>query len=387
MKIDIEKHLSKRVQCPFCHSKNLSEAIPPHTNIMMPVLPVCVDTPREDDLFAPMNICICEDCGLITLKDIVDADFLYQIFHLDAIGKLWEGQHNSLFELIKKHHKGRRILEIGAGSGKIVEKLLSHYDDGIEVFEPLYFGPKENVVVHDGLFNSETAKELEGAFDTIVSCHTLEHFMEFNEYFENSRKALKDGGLLITTVPNQEYNFPRGFGNVINFEHTSVCINLHWIQLYTKYGFKIKEISFYRDYAIQIVGEKVDLPTEYALSDVKNYTREMVDQYGQRIIERINKVKTLAKPDKENWLFGASLIAHPLFAYGLDEKVFKGVLDNSPLKQNKRLYGTDLICRKPEDIIKEDRNDLRIFLNAVQFNQEIFEQIQKLNPETECIFL
>ncbi|MFA4960736.1 MAG: methyltransferase domain-containing protein [Candidatus Pacearchaeota archaeon] len=387
MKIEIAKHLTRRIECPFCHSKNLSEAIPPHANIMMPVLPVCVDTPKEEDEFAPMNICLCEDCGLITLKDIVDPEVLYKIFHADGIGKLWEGQYNSLFELIKKYHKGGRLLEIGAGPGKVIERLLKHYKTGVEVFDPLYFGPKENVVVHNGLFNSKTAKELEGTFDTIVSCHTLEHFMDYNEYFINARKALKDGGLLITTVPNQEYNFSKGFGNVINLEHTSVCTNLHWIQLYLKHGFKIKEISFYIDYAIQIVGEKTNEPAMFEISDLKEYTRRMIDQFGQRIIERINKVKTYAKPDKENWLFGASLIAHQLFAYGLDEKVFKGVLDNSPPKQNKRLYGTDLICRKPEDIIKSNSDNIRIFLNVVQFNQEVYEQIRGINKNIECVFL
>ncbi|MFH0712182.1 MAG: methyltransferase domain-containing protein [archaeon] len=387
MEKEISKHISQRTKCPACSSPNLSESIPPHVNIKMPILPICIDTPREDDKFAPINICICEDCGLITLKDIIDPEVLYEIFHADGIGKFWEAQYNSLFELIKKHHKSGRILEIGAGQGKITQRLLSYYSSGVEVFDPLYFGPRENVIVHNGLFNSKTAKELKEKFDTIISCHTLEHFMDFNEYFENSRKALKNGGLLITTVPNQEYNFSKGYGNVLNFEHTSVCTNLHWIQLHLKHGFHIKEISFYTDYSIQIVAEKIDHPSSYELSDMKEYTKKMIDQYGQRILERINKVKTFAKPDKENWLFGASLIAHPLFAYGLDEKIFKGVLDNSPPKQNKRLYGTNLICRKPEDIITKDRNNLRIFLNAVQFNQEISEQIKDINPNIECIFL
>lgn len=386
MKRDILNHISRRIECPACSSKNLSDSIPPHVNVKMPVLPICVNTPKEEDNFAPINICICNDCGLITLKDIINPEILYETFHAEGIGKLWEGQYRHLFELIKKHHKGGRLLEIGAGPGNVVKLLLNHYNSGVEVFDPLYLGPREGVKVHEKLFTEESAKELEGEFDTIVSCHALEHFPQFGEYFKNSWKALKMGGLLITTIPNQEYNFTKGLANVINFEHTSCCTNLHWFDLHTRHGFKIKEVSFYIDYSIQIVAEKVENPSSFKISNMKDYTFKMVEQYGKSVEERIKKVKLFAKPDKENWLFGASLFAHPLFAYGLDEKIFKGVLDNSILKQNKRLYGTDLVCRKPEEVIISGKH-LRIFLNVGQFNKEVFDQIKQLNPDTECIFL
>lgn len=386
MKEGIDKYIRKRTKCPLCLSSNLSKGIEPHVNLKFPLLPVCVDAPKEEDYLVPFTICMCEDCGLIMLEKIADPEILYKIFHSDGIGKVWDNHYNSFLNLIKEYHKSGRILEIGAGQGKLIKKLLGNYSFGIEVMDPLYEGPTEGVVVHRKLFNKNSADELEGQFDSIVSSHTLEHFVEFREYFENAWKALKPGGFLFTSIPNQESNFAKGYGNQLNFEHPSICTNAHWFYLHYKYGFVIRKVSFYLDHSIQIVAQKINPPIDYKV-DVKGLSEKILEQYAASIKERINKVKQFAKPDKENWIFGASNFTQPLFVYGLEETYFKGVLDNSPLKHNKRLYGTSLICRKPEEIVTSDKANLRIFLNLGQYNQEVFEQLKKLNPSVECIFL
>jgi hypothetical protein len=56
-------------------------------------------------------------------------------------------------------------------------------------------------------------------------------------------------------------------------------------------------------------------------------------------------------------------------------------MDNSPLKHNKRLYGTSLTCRKPEQVISEKGGGrLRVFLNIGQYNDEVGQQLKKLSP-------
>lgn len=386
MKEDISKYIELREKCPLCLSKDLSEGIPPHVNLKFPLLPVCVDTPKEEDHFVPFTICMCNNCGLIMLKKIVNPEILYKIFHSDGIGKVWDNHYDSFLNLIKEYHKSGRILEIGAGQGKLIKKLLMNYNSGIEVMDPLYEGPTEGVKLHSALFTRDSVGELKGQFDSIVSSHTLEHFTEFKEYFENAWKALKPNGFLFTSVPNQESNFAKGYGNQLNFEHPSICTNLHWISLHYKYGFIVRKVSLYLDHSIQIVAQKVENPVEYKI-DVRTFSEKLLEQYLKSIIERMDKIKQFAKPDKENWIFGASNFSQPLFVYGFDENYFKGVLDNSPLKHNKRLYGTNLICRKPEEIVTPEKDNLRIFLNLGQYNPEVSEQLISLNSNVEIIFL
>lgn len=76
--------------------------------------------------------------------------------------------------------------------------------------------------------------------------------------------------------------------------------------------------------------------------------------------------------------------------YGLEEQLFAGVLDNSPLKHGKRLYGCGLICRKPADVVTgRDASalPLRVFLNIGCYNEEVRSQLLALNAEVECIVL
>ncbi|MFB5638011.1 MAG: class I SAM-dependent methyltransferase, partial [Nitrosarchaeum sp.] len=377
MEEDISKYIHERKKCPLCLSENISPPIAPHIDLQFPILPVCVDTPVEEDNFAPFNICICDHCGLILLREIVDPEILYKIFHSDGIGKVWDEHYSKFAELIKKHCPEGKILEIGAGQGKLITKLLQKYSSGIEVIDPLYQGPTDNVKVHRELLNDSVCQGLVEQFDAVVSSHTLEHFIEFNEYFKNAWKILKKDGLLCTSIPNQELGFLRGYGNQLNFEHPSICLNPHWNLLHYQNGFEIKEISFFRDHSIQFVAKKIDKKIEHEVN-IKEFSEKVVEQYANSISERIDKIKQFAKPDKENWLFGASNLSQPLFVYGLKEDYFKGVLDNSPLKHNKRLYGTNLICKNPEEIVKKG-SDLRIFLNIAHYNKEVFDQIKNLD--------
>lgn len=381
----IEKHIYSREKCPLCLSRNLSEPISPHKDLKFPVLPVCVETPREEDNFAPFNIGMCNECGLILLKEVVNPEILYKIFHSDGIGKVWEEHYAKFAKLIRKHNQKGKLLEIGAGQGKLIKKLLEMNFSEIEVMDPQYEGPIENVKLHKELLTNDSAQKLNEEFDAVVSSHTLEHFLEFKEYFENSWKVLKKGGLLFTSIPNQELGFSKGYGNMLNYEHPSVCMNAHWFYLHYKYGFMIREISFFQDHSVQIVAEKMEGPINQEV-DVKELSKKVLDSYWNNIKERIDKVRKFAKEDKENWIFGASNLSQPLFMYGLKETHFKGVLDNSPLKHNKRLYGTNLICRKPEEVLKENSN-IRVFLNLAHYNQEVFEQLKSLNPNVECVFL
>ena len=376
-------HTSRRDRCPSCGDKSISAPIAPHVELRFPLLPVCVDTPREHDLFAPFTICLCEACGLIILRDTVDPQVLYQIFHSDGIGPTWDAQYESFAELIAKHHGAGRILEIGAGQGKLIRKLQSRGMRDIEVIDPVYEGPKDGVTVHDALLNPEVADDLAGQFAAVISSHTLEHFLEYNEYFRNAWTCLNSGGLLFTAVPNMEYGFSQGYGNMLNFEHPGICLNAHWLQLHYSNEFVVRELKFFRDHSVQIVAQKVATPVPFRI-DACGYARRVLDLYATSIARRIATIREKATPDKENWLFGASNFSQPLFMYGLEESHFVGIMDNSVHKHDKRLYGTGLVCRKPERIVGKRRN-LRVFLNLGHYNKEISEQLTALDPHVELV--
>ena len=107
---------------PACESPRLSAGLPPHVSLPYPLLSVCVNAPRSDDLVAPFTIALCEDCGLITLLDYVDPDVLYRTFHSDAVGQVWEQHYAAFAALIGARYKlgaAGRLVEVGADQGKL----------------------------------------------------------------------------------------------------------------------------------------------------------------------------------------------------------------------------------------------------------------------------
>ena len=371
--------------CPVCGSRDRTHMEIGAGEIFLPILPICVDTKREDDILFPIKLEVCNGCGLLYLSEVVDPKSLYQIFHSEAIGAVWGEEFEKFSKIIKENLDGRKVLEVGAGTGKLITKILGNGLD-ISVIDPSYSGPTENVHVYKELFNEEFAKKHTQEFDAVISEHTIEHFLEFQDYFKSARDVLKKGGKLFTSVPNQEFSFLQGQTNQINLEHTALCTNLHWIYLHAKWGFKIEKILFHRGHSIQLVSKMVSEIPEITLN-TKELSIEMSDRFSKLIKEKLEKVKRMATPDKENWIFGAANTTQWLFALGLDGNIIKGILDNSDLKRDKRLYGTNLFTKKPEEVVKRGRNNLRIFLNLGGYNKNVLKQIKNINSSVECVIL
>jgi histone acetyltransferase (RNA polymerase elongator complex component) len=68
--------------------------------------------------------------------------------------------------------------------------------------------------------------------------------------------------------------------------------------------------------------------------------------------------------------------------FGLDESKLVSALDNSPLKQGKRVYGTSLKVESPK-ILKE-KGKVNVILKVGMYNDEIKKDIlENINPDVE----
>lgn len=297
----------RRTQCPLCESTSLSAPCTPHVALRYPLLPVCVTTPQADDAWAPFTIVVCDACGLVTLLDYVEPEVIYKAFHNDGQGATWEAHYAAFAKLVAEHYTlgaAGRIVEVGAGQGKLLRILKPLCGGVMEVIDPQYEGEREGVTVHPMLLDATTSIALEGTFDAMVSSHTLEHFPEFNSYFAAARRALKPGGLLFTSVPNQEFGFAKAHGNMLSFEHPSVCTNLHWLALFYRNGFLVREVRLFRTHSLMVVAVRTEEPIAYRL-EAREHSLALLADYTAATEARIARIRDLARPDKENWLFGA----------------------------------------------------------------------------------
>lgn len=104
-----------------------------------------------------------------------------------------------------------KVLEIGSGSGGFLESLVDKTDEiiGLELNPYAISVCKERgLSVFNELIESHASHKAE-YYDVVCSFQVLEHVYDVRNFIEYSVKALKPGGKLIISVPNNEPYFLR----------------------------------------------------------------------------------------------------------------------------------------------------------------------------------
>ena len=104
--------------------------------------------------------------------------------------------------------------------------------------------------------------------------------------------------------------------------------------------------------------------------------------YHEDMIEEINS--KIQSHDGDIYLFGAHIFSQYLISFGLSTEKVICILDNSPIKIGKRLYGTNLKVNSPK-ILSDSSNPL-VILKAGVYNEEIKTGIlTNINSKTKFI--
>jgi hypothetical protein len=155
-----------------------------------------------------------------------------------------------------------------------------------------------------------------------------------------------------------------------------------------KTGFKIlKKESFGNHsffYSVQKVN-KIKLDSSISLiGKYKKYKKMFQDfiSYHEDMIEEINlKIRS---HDGDIYLFGAHIFSQYLISFGVSTDRIISILDNSPIKIGKRLYGTNLKVNSPK-ILSDSLNPM-VILKAGVYNDEIKQDIlENINSNTKFI--
>lgn len=352
-----------------------------------PIYMGCTNDPMEDDIFLDMKWTIDRDSGLIQLLDLVPLEILYSNQHMDSTGATWDIYNKKLSDYIIKERVGD-IIEIGGGSGKLAKKII---DDSKEKFNYTIVEPnpliKEsgNLKVIKDFFNS-SIKNNSGKIKTVVLSQVLEHAYEPEKFLLEIRKFLPINGKFIFGYPNLEYFFSNKHTNAINFEHTLLMTDYYVEYFLKKTGFKILKKENFDNHSFFYSAQKVS-KMQLDKLDTNNYIKfkKMFSQfidYHQEMIKNLNK--KIDNHKGEIFLFGAHIFSQYLLNFGLKTNKINSILDNSPIKIGKRLYGTSLNVESPKCLSKF-KNPL-VILKAGVYNEEIKRDIiNNINSNTKFI--
>lgn len=122
-------------------------------------------------------------------------------------GKLFLIQ-SILGNLNKTHQKPLKILEIGCGSGEIIEKLAKDHDVlGIDISQDaLDFCVKRGLKnLLKGDINELDILKYQNSFDYVLALDVLEHIQDDFETMKRAYSMLKPGGYFIVNVPAHKF--------------------------------------------------------------------------------------------------------------------------------------------------------------------------------------
>lgn len=126
-----------------------------------------------------------------------------------------EGQHLAKYKFALKFCKGKRILEIGCGSGYGSEYLAENGVAKITAFDidpaaisfAIKNSSRENIKFAEG--DAETLI-LGEYYDVVLSFEVIEHLKQPEKLIELGKKGIKKGGVFILSTPNKTYSILDG---------------------------------------------------------------------------------------------------------------------------------------------------------------------------------
>lgn len=344
-----------------------------------PVFMGCTEAPHEDDLCADMKWDICTTTGLIQLKELLPLDVLYMDQHNDGTGKIWHDHYEAFAKFLHKFSP-RNVLEIGGAHDKIASNYFTlAKDTAWTIVEPNPdYITNPNIKVVRGWFDERFVSE--ERFDTVIHSHVFEHTYDPVAFIKHIATFMKAGDRHIFTFPNLKPMLEMKWTNCLNFEHTAFLTEEITDQLLTSAGFTIIEKEYYGSpHSIFYATEKTSDPTEPAID---NHYEEYRGLFLDFVSFHINMVRELnekiAATKGPVYLFGAHIFSQYLIAFGLKTESIVSILDNSPIKIGKRLYGTNLQVQSPE--ILNDVEQPTVILKVAGYRNEIAEQLTKINP-------
>ena len=322
----------------------------------------------------PYNVLICDNCNTAQLKYLADLNEVYKINHADGTGNTMMKLHQLNKKLVLKHkEKINNIIEIGSSKGIFADLLLDEINMQYYIIEPNFIGNSNKKIIVNDFYENVNDNEIDA--NTIFMSHVFEHFYEPFSILEKIYNNTKIKNVFLT-FPDLENYIEKNINHVLNTEHTYYIDNKFLINLFKKFGFCLVEKIKFKGHSVLFYFER-RYKKKIKPINFKN-SKNKLKKFFKTIISTTNKINDFVNKYNNIYLWPASVHTLMLCTFGLQYQKIKGLLDNSELKINKKMYGmnTEIF---PFSHILNKKNKAIIILNGGVFNKEIKKQIKSKN--------
>jgi len=342
-----------------------------------------------------LEIMLCETCGLVQLKEIVDPGVLfseYLYFSSNAVTML-ESVSQLVDKLTPILPKNAKVVEIASNDGY----LLQYYQKkGIDV---LGIEPAKNIADYANgkgiptrceFFSAELADRLsqEGIqADIIHANNVMAHVPNINDFASGIKKLLTPNGQAVIEVPYLLNLIDKVQFDTIYHEHVYYFSLLPLLALFSRHDlmiFDVEQIPVHGGSLRIYVGHKGKHTSSQAVADIYNNECQLNIKHPSYYLTFANKIAALKttlsdklnllkKQNKKIAAYGASAKGSTLLNYfGIGKDVIDFVVDVSPFKHGYHTPGTHLKIN-PVEYLSKEKIDYTLLLTW-NFSEEILRQ-------------
>ncbi|MGK0296857.1 MAG: SAM-dependent methyltransferase [Gammaproteobacteria bacterium] len=353
----------------------------------------------------PLQVCVCNNCGLVQLSYIVNPVILYQNdypyeSYVTATGR---NHWNEFASTVVKRFKLKNsslIVDIGSNVGVL---LGAFKNNGMEVqgIDPAQgivdIANKEGVKTRCSFFNDQVVTEIieeAGTASVVTATNVFAHVDDLKAFVKTLDSLLAEDGVFIFEAPylfelleNTEYD-------TIYHEHLSYLSIKPIISFFKKHGFEIFDVEERKIHGGSIrvfvcrngVHKNTGKPHEYAINEVEKgiYDHEYLDNFAMKVYENKvalrNMLYQLKKEGNRIAAVSAPAKGMTLLNYcGIGSHELEFITEKSKLKKGKYIPGCQLKVLDDSALV-EFETDYALLL-AWNFSDEIIKNLEEYREQ------
>lgn len=330
----------------------------------------------EDSYFMPYNILICNNCKTIQTKYLGNLEIIYSNNHIDSFGSTKNKMHLEFTKFVTQNNDINGIIEIGACSDALANDIISINPTKYYIIDPSYTGLCDNITLINKFIEDTDLSVIDA--NTILMSNVFEHIYEPVKLLEHivNCKTIK---YIYLNHPDFEYAVKNNIYCILNSEHIFYIEHSFLINFFENNGFILNRRNNFDNHTEQFEFIRNDIINNKKLLNINS--EKDIQEFFDRTIFTVNSINNYINKNINTkfYIWPASGHSIPLFTFGLNYNKISGLLDNSPNKIGKYLYGYNLCCLSFNEIVEKDEVETCIIISgAGSYCKEISIQAKNI---------
>lgn len=371
--------------CSVCCHNHMEEVL------FFPQLPLTGIYITGNDTYPKFDqgLVICNHCGHVQLKNMIDSEYLYKDTYSHRSGESPISRSGNDFFIsylkkIVKKEEMKSIFEIGCNDLYLLSQLEDFADELVGV-DPIWDtnSQKGKITILGGFAEDiDFTATFQNKPNIIISSHTFEHIQDVHKVLQNVLENVNEDTRFLIEIPSLDSmlklcRFDQVFHQ--HFNYFSLHSFFNFIQLH---GCEYLEHTINYNYwgGTMLISFKKGGNLEKK-NPFKKYTKEdILSQFNIFKSEIENVQKIVKNMDLDIYGFGAAQML-PILAYHFEDFSFvKAIIDDNQERCNKKLVGLNIPIVHSKDV--QNTEDSIIMITALDSSKAILARLcNNFNPK------